>query len=165
MTAAPALLVQNLSVEFRTRSGVVKALESVSFAVAKGETLAIVGESGSGKSVTAYAVMGILDPAGHVTAGNAVLGALDLLTASPSRAFGSARARHRDDLPEPARGAQSDPSGRPPDRRRADPPRQRAAPRSAGARHRSAARGRHPRSGAAAPRPIRSKCPAACASA
>jgi peptide/nickel transport system ATP-binding protein len=82
MSVAPALLVQNLSVEFRTRSGVVKALESVSFTVAKGETLAIVGESGSGKSVTAYAVMGILDPAGHVTGGTAMLGGLDLLSAS-----------------------------------------------------------------------------------
>jgi peptide/nickel transport system ATP-binding protein len=82
MTAAPALLVENLSVEFRTRSGVVKALDGVSFAVAKGETLAIVGESGSGKSVTAYAVMGILDPAGHVSAGEARLGGLDLLRAS-----------------------------------------------------------------------------------
>ena len=82
MNVAPALLVQNLSVEFRTRSGVVKALESVSFTVAKGETLAIVGESGSGKSVTAYAVMGILDPAGHVTGGTAMLAGLDLLSAS-----------------------------------------------------------------------------------
>jgi peptide/nickel transport system ATP-binding protein len=82
MNASPALMVQNLTVEFRTRSGVVKALESVSFAVAKGETLAIVGESGSGKSVTAYAVMGILDPAGHVTGGSAMLGGLDLLSAS-----------------------------------------------------------------------------------
>src|SRR5712691_11800909 len=82
MTAAPALIVENLSVEFRTRSGVVRALESVSFAVAKGETLAIVGESGSGKSVTAYAVMGILDPAGAVTDGKAMLGGLDLLRAS-----------------------------------------------------------------------------------
>ena len=84
MSAAPALMVENLSVEFRTRSGVVKALESVSFTVAKGETLAIVGESGSGKSVTAYAVMGILDPAGHVTGGNAMLGGLDLLAANAS---------------------------------------------------------------------------------
>ena len=41
-----------------------RALEDVSFAVDKGETLGVVGESGSGKSVTAYAVMGILDPAG-----------------------------------------------------------------------------------------------------
>src|SRR5207302_6903498 len=74
--------VEDLSVEFRTRSGVVKALECVSFSVGKGETLAIVGESGSGKSVTAYALMGILDPAGRITAGRAVLGGLDLIAAS-----------------------------------------------------------------------------------
>jgi peptide/nickel transport system ATP-binding protein len=78
---APALAVEDLAVEFRTRAGVVKALENVSFRVGKGETLALVGESGSGKSVTAYAVMGILDPAGRVTAGRAMLGGLDLLAA------------------------------------------------------------------------------------
>ncbi len=83
MIALPALQVENLSVEFRTRSGVVKALDNVSFAVGKGETLALVGESGSGKSVTAYAIMGILDPAGRVTGGKAMLGALDLLHATP----------------------------------------------------------------------------------
>ncbi|PPD14633.1 MAG: ABC transporter ATP-binding protein [Methylobacterium sp.] len=77
--ASPALLVEDLSVEFRTRGGIVKALERVNFHVAKGETIAVVGESGSGKSVTAYAVMGILDPAARVTSGRAVLGALDLL--------------------------------------------------------------------------------------
>jgi peptide/nickel transport system ATP-binding protein len=85
MTAAPALSVEGLSVEFRTRSGIVHALDSVSFSVAKGETIALVGESGSGKSVTAYAVMGILDPAGRVTAGRAMLGGLDLLSATPSQ--------------------------------------------------------------------------------
>jgi peptide/nickel transport system ATP-binding protein len=84
MTAPPALSVEGLSVEFRTRSGVVRALENVSFAVGKGETIALVGESGSGKSVTAYAVMGILDPAGRVSAGRAMLGDLDLLAATPS---------------------------------------------------------------------------------
>jgi len=83
MTAAAALFVEGLGVEFRTRSGVVRALENVSFSVAKGETVALVGESGSGKSVTAYAVMGILDPAGRVTAGRAMLGDLDLLSAKP----------------------------------------------------------------------------------
>lgn len=80
---APALSVQGLSVEFRTRSGTVRALDNVSFGVGEGETIALVGESGSGKSVTAYAVMGILDPAGRVTAGRAVLGDLDLLSATP----------------------------------------------------------------------------------
>jgi oligopeptide/dipeptide ABC transporter ATP-binding protein len=83
MTVAPALSVERLSVEFRTRSGLVRALDNVSFSVAKGETIALVGESGSGKSVTAYAVMGILDPAGRVSAGRAMLGDLDLLAATP----------------------------------------------------------------------------------
>src|SRR6516164_10939810 len=83
MTTAPALRVEGLSVEFRTRSGIVRALENVSFSVGKGETIALVGESGSGKSVSAYAVMGILDPAGRVTNGRALMGDIDLLTASP----------------------------------------------------------------------------------
>jgi peptide/nickel transport system ATP-binding protein len=82
---APALAVEGLCVEFRTRSGVVRALDNVSFSVGKGETVALVGESGSGKSVTAYAIMGILDPAGRVTAGRAVLGGLDLLSAKPGQ--------------------------------------------------------------------------------
>ena len=83
MTTAPALRVEDLSVEFRTRSGIVRALENVSLSVGKGETIALVGESGSGKSVSAYAVMGILDPAGRVTNGRALMGDIDLLTASP----------------------------------------------------------------------------------
>jgi peptide/nickel transport system ATP-binding protein len=72
---SPALLlsVKNLTVEFRTRSGVVKALEAVDFAIQPGETLGIVGESGSGKSVTAFTLMGVLDRAGQVTAGRALL--------------------------------------------------------------------------------------------
>jgi peptide/nickel transport system ATP-binding protein len=92
MMPAPALSVEGLSVEFRTRSGAVRALENVSFAVGKGETIALVGESGSGKSVTAYAVMGILDPAGRVSAGRAMLGDLDLLAASP-KALAEVRGR------------------------------------------------------------------------
>jgi peptide/nickel transport system ATP-binding protein len=78
----PLLKVEDLTVEFRTRDGTVKALEDVSFAVNKGETVGIVGESGSGKSVTAFSVMGLLPPAGRVTRGRAVFGGLDLLTAS-----------------------------------------------------------------------------------
>jgi peptide/nickel transport system ATP-binding protein len=70
MSMAPPLLeVESLSLEFRTRSGIVRALEDVSFAIARGEILGLVGESGSGKSVSAYAAMGILDDAGHVTGG------------------------------------------------------------------------------------------------
>lgn len=77
--SVPALAVENLSVEFRTRSGTVKVLERVGFSVGKGETVALVGESGSGKSVTAFAVMGILDAAGKVTSGKAQFGGQDLL--------------------------------------------------------------------------------------
>ncbi|MGW0661320.1 ABC transporter ATP-binding protein [Streptodolium elevatio] len=58
---APLLEVDDLHVEFHTRDGVAKAVNGVSFAVHAGETLAVLGESGSGKSVTAQAIMGILD--------------------------------------------------------------------------------------------------------
>jgi oligopeptide transport system ATP-binding protein len=62
--------VEDLQVEFRTRDGVAKAINGVSFDLHEGETLAILGESGSGKSVTAQAVMGILDsPPGYITGG------------------------------------------------------------------------------------------------
>jgi peptide/nickel transport system ATP-binding protein len=82
MSQPPLLSVEDLSVEFRTREGVVRALEGVGFTVGKGETVGIVGESGSGKSVTALAVMGILHPAARVTSGRAVFGGLDLVAAS-----------------------------------------------------------------------------------
>jgi oligopeptide transport system ATP-binding protein len=75
------LSVQDLQVEFRTREGVAKAINGVSFDVHEGETLAILGESGSGKSVTAQAVMGILDsPPGFVTGGQVRYCGEDLLT-------------------------------------------------------------------------------------
>lgn len=77
----PLLAVDDLSVEFRTRSGVVHALERVGFSVAKGEMVGIVGESGSGKSVMCYALLGILDAAGRVTGGTAQFGGMDLLRA------------------------------------------------------------------------------------
>jgi oligopeptide transport system ATP-binding protein len=64
------LEVDQLQVEFRTRDGVAKAINGVSFELHEGETLAILGESGSGKSVTAQAIMGILDsPPAFVTGG------------------------------------------------------------------------------------------------
>ena len=75
------LEVDDLHVEFRTREGVARAINGVSFTVGEGETLAILGESGSGKSVTAQAVMGILDtPPGFVTGGQVRYCGEDLLT-------------------------------------------------------------------------------------
>jgi peptide/nickel transport system ATP-binding protein len=73
------LSVRDLTVEFRTRSGTVHALEHVSFDVGRGEMLGIVGESGSGKSVTAFALMGLLGPAARVVAGSAMFEGRDLL--------------------------------------------------------------------------------------
>jgi oligopeptide transport system ATP-binding protein len=64
------LEVDDLHVEFRTREGVARAINGVSFDLHEGETLAVLGESGSGKSVTAQAVMGIIDsPPGFITGG------------------------------------------------------------------------------------------------
>ncbi|MFI9270554.1 ABC transporter ATP-binding protein [Kitasatospora sp. NPDC052896] len=78
---APLLDVRQLHVEFRTRDGVAKAVNGVDYSVRAGETLAILGESGSGKSVSAQAVMGILDsPPGFVTGGRILFKGRDLLT-------------------------------------------------------------------------------------
>jgi len=74
----PLLEVQDLTVEFATRRGIVRAVEHVNLSVAKGETLGIVGESGSGKSVTSYAVMRILDRAGRIADGSVMFSGLDL---------------------------------------------------------------------------------------
>lgn len=75
------LEVSDLQVEFRMREGVAKAINGVSFTLDARETLAILGESGSGKSVTAQAIMGILDtPPGYVTGGRVLYRGTDLLT-------------------------------------------------------------------------------------
>lgn len=82
MTAQPLLDVQDLTVEFTTRRGIVKAVQHVNISVAKGETLAIVGESGSGKSVTSYAVMRILDRAGRIAEGSVMFSGIDVRAAT-----------------------------------------------------------------------------------
>jgi oligopeptide transport system ATP-binding protein len=80
-TEPPLLDVRDLHVEFRTRDGVARAVNGVNYTVRAGETLAVLGESGSGKSVTAQAVMGILDtPPGYVTRGEILFQGRDLLT-------------------------------------------------------------------------------------
>jgi peptide/nickel transport system ATP-binding protein len=82
MTAQPLLDVRDLTVEFTTRRGIVKAVQHVDIQVGKGETLGIVGESGSGKSVTSYAVMRILDRAGKIAEGSVMFSGIDVKAAS-----------------------------------------------------------------------------------
>ncbi|WP_018683265.1 oligopeptide/dipeptide ABC transporter ATP-binding protein [Actinokineospora enzanensis] len=84
--AGPLLAVDELFVEFRTRDGVAKVLNGVSYRVEAGETLAVLGESGSGKSVTAQTIMGILDtPPGVITGGEVRYHGENLLAASAKR--------------------------------------------------------------------------------
>src|SRR6188768_3131956 len=77
----PLLDVSELTVEFSTRRGVVRAVQHVNVKIAKGETVAIVGESGSGKSVTSYAVMRILDRAGRIADGSVMFTNIDVRNA------------------------------------------------------------------------------------
>ncbi|WP_433514987.1 ABC transporter ATP-binding protein [Nonomuraea sp. CA-143628] len=79
----PLLAVENLHVEFATRAGVVRAVNGVSYSLSPGETLAVLGESGSGKSVTAQAIMGILDmPPARIPKGEIRFRGTDLLKLS-----------------------------------------------------------------------------------
>jgi oligopeptide transport system ATP-binding protein len=80
---SPLLSVRNLTTRFRTDRGTVAAVDSVSFDVAAGETLAIVGESGSGKSVTAMSIMRLIPtPPGEIVSGEVLLDGKDLLKLS-----------------------------------------------------------------------------------
>ncbi len=79
-TGTHLLEVQDLSVAFHTAQGVVEAVRGVDFHLDAGETLAILGESGSGKSVSASAIMDIIDsPPGHITSGRILFEGRDLL--------------------------------------------------------------------------------------
>jgi peptide/nickel transport system ATP-binding protein len=81
MSQPPLLEVKDFSLEFRTRGGVVRALEGTDLQLHKGGIVGLVGESGSGKSVLSYAMLGISDRAARVTSGSAVFGGMDLLAA------------------------------------------------------------------------------------
>ncbi|MGY1578304.1 ABC transporter ATP-binding protein [Streptomyces sp. MN13] len=78
----PFLSVRDLKVHFSTEDGVVKAVDGLSFDLAKGQTLGIVGESGSGKSVTNLAILGLHDRKRTSLDGEVLLDGKELLTAS-----------------------------------------------------------------------------------
>ena len=78
----PVLSVENLSTHFFTRAGVVKAVDGVSFDLAKGEIMGLVGESGSGKTVTGFSLLGLVDAPGRIVAGSIKLNGTELTTLS-----------------------------------------------------------------------------------
>ncbi|TNE63020.1 MAG: ABC transporter ATP-binding protein [Rhodobacteraceae bacterium] len=92
--ATPVLNVRDLKTVFKTRSGSVHAVNSVSFSLNPGELLGVVGESGSGKSVTMMSLIGLIpSPPAEVSGGGIDFGGIDLLQASETelRAIRGAR--------------------------------------------------------------------------
>ncbi|HEV8548789.1 MAG TPA: ABC transporter ATP-binding protein [Polyangiaceae bacterium] len=80
--SVPLLGVENLTTEFRSEQGTVRAVDHVSFTLERGEMLGIVGESGSGKSATSLSIMGLLPPRGRIVAGSVALAGRDLVALS-----------------------------------------------------------------------------------
>jgi dipeptide transport system ATP-binding protein len=78
----PLLEIENLSVEFPTAAGIMRAVDGVSVRLEEGEVLGVVGESGSGKSVTMLALMGLVAYPGRVRADRLAFAGRDLLTMS-----------------------------------------------------------------------------------
>ena len=79
MTIA-TLDVRNLRTHFLTRAGIVRAVDDVSFSIARGEVLGLVGESGSGKTVTGFSIIGLVDPPGRIVGGSILYQGRDLTT-------------------------------------------------------------------------------------
>ena len=85
MQDEPVLKVEDLQTYFFTRTGIVKAVDGISFELQKGETLGIVGESGSGKSMTAWSILGLVPkPAGRIVGGRILYQGENLLEKSDS---------------------------------------------------------------------------------
>ena len=78
----PLIEVRGLKRHFGNKDRPVRAVDGVSFAIRRGETLGLVGESGSGKSVTAFSILRLLQPPGRITGGRVIFEGRDLLTLS-----------------------------------------------------------------------------------
>ncbi|HTK44510.1 MAG TPA: ABC transporter ATP-binding protein [Patescibacteria group bacterium] len=76
----PLLEVENLHTSFRTRDGIVRAVDGIAFNVDRGEIMGLVGESGCGKSVTSLSIMRLVPPPGRIEAGTVTFAGRDLLT-------------------------------------------------------------------------------------
>ena len=77
-SSAPVLEVENLATHFFTKAGVVKAVNGVSFTVARGKIMGLAGESGSGKSMTGYSLMGLIEAPGRIVEGSIKLNGKEL---------------------------------------------------------------------------------------
>ena len=104
------LEVENLQHAFLHRAGVVKAVDGVSFDVARGEVLGLVGESGSGKSITGFSILGLVDPPGRVVGRAHPVPGQGSRRARREADARSARQPHRDDLPGPDDDAEPGPA-------------------------------------------------------
>ena len=85
MSGNHVLSVRNLDTRFQTQAGEIRAVDGVSFDLAKGEILGLVGESGSGKSVTGFSIMGLIDEPGKIHGGQVNFKGEDLAKADSKR--------------------------------------------------------------------------------
>jgi len=86
MSDAPLLDVRDLSVNFHTQDGIVRAVDGVSYNVSRGETIALVGESGCGKTVSALSILRLIpDPPGKIVSGQTLFDGQDLLSLPANR--------------------------------------------------------------------------------
>ncbi len=96
---AELLVIENLHTHFFMKSGIVKAVDDVSFTVNKGEVLGLVGESGSGKSVTGFSILGLVDPPGRIVERANFVPWPGYRLAAREALAGTAWIAHCDDLP------------------------------------------------------------------
>lgn len=83
----PLLEIKNLHTFFKTKRGIVKAVNDVSYSVEKGKTLGIVGESGCGKSVSAMSILRLLDGNGYIDSGEILFNGQDLTKLSMNEMY------------------------------------------------------------------------------